>query len=116
VVEPEPGAELLEEVRAYIEDLRVGVIFVLSGELGDGVAGLEVRTRFGGHDDPAPLVLSKEHREQERQYVLPLTTFTADPAVDFQVVAVADDRTRREGDWTSWPLRSRGALVPVAAP
>jgi len=113
----EGGQEQLDEVRAYVEDLRLGILFVATGDFAaSGSVGLQVRTRFLGRDDLEPLVLTATAREAERSYVLPLTGFAADPAVDFQVTSVAADGTRRDGPWTSWPVRTRGALVPVSAP
>lgn len=117
VYEHDRGRESLDEVRAYIEDLQVGVLFVsVADPASDGLAGLEIRTRFLGRDDPEPLVLTSDRRDGERSYVLPLTAFAADPVLEFVVVAVAPDGTRQESPTVSWPVRTRGALVPVGPP
>lgn len=113
------GAERLDEVRAYVEDLTLGLVLVAAGALGGAgePTGLEVRTRFLGHADPDPLVLTADGREQRRSFVVPLTAFAAaeQPVVDLQVVVVGADGARQEGAWTPWPLRERGALVTVRA-
>ena len=117
VYEHDRGQESLDEVRAYIEDLQVGILFVsVEDPAAHGLTGLEIRTRFLGRDDPTPVLLTSDRRDGERSYLLPLTSFAADPVLEFTVAAVAADGTRQEGPTVSWPVRSRGALVPVGPP
>ncbi len=110
----EPGTETLDETRSYIEDLSLGVTFVATGNL-SGLAGLEVRATFLGAD-AEPLTLTESDRQGERGFVLPLTTYAADPAVTFTVTAVADDGTRTTSAPVEWPVRSRGVLIPISTP
>lgn len=110
----EPGTETLDETRSYIEDLSLGVTFVATGSL-TGLAGLEVRAAFLG-SDAEPLTLTASARQGERQFVLPLTIYAADPAVTFTVTAVADDGARTPSAPVDWPVRTRGVLIPLATP
>ncbi|MGW3151854.1 hypothetical protein ACWDG1_46160 [Streptomyces sp. NPDC001177] len=113
----EAGAEQLDEVRAYIEDLRVNLAFVASGDLtAAGISVLEVRTQMLDREDPEPLRLTADMREQRREYLLPLTVFVADPILRYEVTSVAVDGTRHSAGWETWAVRSRGAIVVVAAP
>ncbi len=113
----EAGAEQLDEVRAYIEDLRVNLAFVVSGDLAAAkISALEVRTQMLDHEDPEPLRLTADAREQRREYLLPLTVFVADPVLRYQVTSVAVDGTRRSAGWETWAVRSRGPLVIVTPP
>ena len=117
VYEADTGAEVLEEVRAYIEDLELGVVFVATSDPSDaGLAGLEIATRLMDQVDDDPLVLTSEHREAERNYLLPLTSFAQDPVLEFTVTAVGTDGTRTSATPVTWPVRSRGALIPVGPP
>lgn len=117
IFEADKGSEQLEEVRAYIEDLELGVIFVATSDPADsGLAGLEIKTRFMGREDPEDLLLTTDRREAERSYTLPLTAFAADPVLEFTVTAVGADGARESGATTTWPVRTRGALVPIGPP
>lgn len=110
----EPGTETLDETRSYIEDLHLGVTFVATGSLA-GLAGLEVAATFlGAAADTVTLTATR--RQAEREFVLPLTTYAADPAVTFTVTAVAADGTRTAAAPVDWPVRTRGVLVPIATP
>ena len=110
----EPGTESLDETRSYIEDLHLGVTFVATGDL-TSVAGLEVAATFlGAAADP--VTLTRTQRQAERQFVLPLTTYAADPAVTFTVTAVGTDGTRTAAPPVDWPVRTRGVLVPLSTP
>ncbi|MFF5654522.1 hypothetical protein ACFY8N_39845 [Streptomyces collinus] len=113
----EAGTEQLEEIRTYIEDLRVDVGFVASGDLAAaGIEALEVQTQILGREDAQPLRLTADTPEQHREYVLPLTVFIADPVLRYQVTSVAADGRRRSAGWETWEVRSRGPLIVVRAP
>ncbi|MGZ8736272.1 MAG: hypothetical protein ACXWW7_03820 [Nocardioides sp.] len=117
VYQLDSGNERLEEIRAYIEDLDIGVLFVATADpAAAGLAGLEINTAFLGREDSDVLLLTATAREAERRYVLPLTSFAGDPVLEFTVTAVGTDGTRKVGRRTSWPVRSRGALVPIGPP
>lgn len=110
------GAERLEELRAYVEDLELGVVFVATVDPDDhGLTGLEIETRFLDQVDD-PLILTSRDREAERTYRLPLTEFIDDPVVEFTVHAVSPDGSRRSSPPTTWAIRSQGALIPVGPP
>ncbi|AQP44502.1 hypothetical protein [Tessaracoccus flavus] len=110
----EPGAESLDETRSYIEDLHLAVTFVATGDLA-GLTGLEIAAQFLG-SDAEPVILTRSKRQAEREFVLPLTTYAADPALTFTVSSVADDGTRVTASPVSWPVRTRGVLIPIPNP
>ncbi len=117
VHQPDTTAEPLDEARAYIEDLELGVVFLAATDpAAGGLAALEVATALDGRTDAAPLVLTSRQRQAERTYTLPLTTFARDPAVTFTVTSVGEDGSRTTGPSTTWPVRSRGVLIPVSPP
>ena len=117
VFEVDGGTEALEEVRAYIEDLQLGLMFMAASDPAEsGLAGLEIITRLGDQPDPDPLVLTSDQRQAERSYVLPLTRFLEDPVLEFTVTAVGTDGSRRSGPAIDWPVRKRGVLIPVGPP
>lgn len=111
----ESSRETLEEVRVYIEDLEVEVVFVMTGDLGDGAA-LEVATKLNGRPDAQPIVLTATDRQEARRYVLPLTSYVADPQLEFVCTGVAADGTRTSSAPVSWSLRRQGAVIPIAVP
>jgi hypothetical protein len=109
------GLEALDEVRAYVEDLELGVMFIATGPLAAGDT-LEVATSFLGTPDTQPIVLTSSHRQVERRYLLPLTAYASDPAVEFTVTAVAADGTRISAPPRSWAVHTRGVLIAVDTP
>lgn len=117
VYQADAAMERLEEVRAYIEDLELGVVFLATSDPSEsGLTALEVETTFLDHKDPENLRLTADHREAERTYTLPLTAFVADPVLEFTVVAVGPDGSREPGPVVTWPVRTRGALIPIGPP
>jgi hypothetical protein len=117
IFDPDQSAEKLDEIRAYIEDLDLGVMFVAVEDPGAaGLTGWEIQTSLLGRPDAAPLVLSATVREAERRYVLPLTAFAADPQLQYTVTAVAVDGTRTTAAPATWPVRTRGVLIPIRRP
>ena len=110
----EPGAESLDEARSYIEDLQLGLTFIATGDL-VGIAGLEIASTFLGHTHE-PFTLTAAQRSREREFVLPLTAYATDPALTFTVTAVGTDGTRTSTAPLTWPVRSRGVLIPIATP
>ena len=109
------GLETLDEVRAYVEDLELGVLFIAAGTLAAG-ATLEIATSFLGVPDPQPITLTASYRQVERRYVLPLTAYASDPVVEFTVTAVAADGIRITAPAKSWPVRTRGVLIAIDTP
>ncbi|WP_427016823.1 hypothetical protein ACQCSX_19280 [Pseudarthrobacter sp. P1] len=115
--EADQSAEKLDEIRAYIEDLDLGITFVaVDDPASAGLAGWEIQTSMLGRPDPAPLLLSSGVREAERRYVLPLTDFAGDPQLQYTVVAIGTDGTRTAAAPVSWPVRSQGVLIPIRRP
>lgn len=113
----EEGSGSIEELRSYVEDLDIGVMFVATADPASaGFDRLEIETVFLGHADPAPLVLTAEIRELERSFTLPLTEFVADPTVQFTVHGIAPDGSRRSSPPATWAMRTQGALIPVQPP
>lgn len=108
----ESGRDTLEEVRVYVEDLQVEVVFVLASDLGAATA-LEVTTTFLGRTD-APIVLTNSHKQDARRYFLPLTAYLADPTLQFVCTAIGADGTRTTSDHVSWALRKQGVVIPVS--
>lgn len=110
----EPGAESLDETRSYIEDLQLGITFIATGDL-TSIAGLEIACVFLGHADEV-FTLTAAQRSRERDFVLPLTAYATDPALTFTVTAVGTDGTRTSAPAVTWPVRSRGVLIPIDTP
>ena len=109
-------AERLEELRAYIEDLELGVVFVAVGDPADhGLAALEIELTIDGRV-VEPVVLTSARREDERSFVMPLTHFIDDPVLEFVVHAVGNDGSRRSGPPTEWRVRTQGAVIAVGPP
>ena len=111
----ESGRDTLDEVRVYVEDLEVEVVFALSGSLGSATA-VEVATTFLDRPDAHPIVLTGSHKQESRRYLMPLTAYVADPTLRFTSTAVAGDGTRTSSDPVTWALRRQGAVIPVSVP
>lgn len=117
IFDADQTAEKLDEIRAYIEDLDLGITFVAVDDPADsGLTGWEIQTSLLGKADPAPLTLSSGVREAERRYVLPLTAFAGDPELQYTVTAVGVDGTRTPASPTNWPVRTQGVLIPIRQP
>ncbi|MDN4645889.1 hypothetical protein [Arthrobacter sp. PsM3] len=117
IFDPDQTAEKLDEIRAYIEDLDLGITFVAVDDPGDaGLTGWEIQTSLLGISDAAPLVLTSSAREAERRYVLPLTAFAGDPQLQYTVTAVGVDGTRTAAPPANWPVRTQGVLIPIRRP
>lgn len=110
----EPGTESLDEDRSYIDDLNLGVTFIATGDLSK-VAGLEISCDLLGHQ-PDVLLLTSRQRQGERQFVLPLTSYAANPVLRYTVTAVSADGTRTPAAPVDWPVRTAGVLIAIPTP
>jgi len=105
--------ETLDEVRVYVEELELEVVFVLA-ELRGAVA-LEVTTTLLGRAAP-PVVLDAAHRQVVQLHQLPLTSYVSDPTLELAVTAVGADGSRVTEPTVTWSIRRQGAVIPVSAP
>ncbi|WP_159621662.1 hypothetical protein [Ruania rhizosphaerae] len=102
----------IEEVRAYIEDLELGLVFVATAKPSTAeLTGLEITSRFDGRE-LAPVTLTDSARQAEVRLHLPLTSYVADPEISFEIHRITDEG-RMTGPTQTWKVRTQGALVPV---
>ncbi len=107
VAEVEPGAETLEEMRAYVEDLQLKLTLVAEAAIAAGNS-VAVAVHLVDDVDIRTVTLNASHRQDEVVFTLPLTRYLSNPAL--QVVV--------EGDGVpsttfTWSIRDQGVLIPI---
>ena len=104
----------LEEVRAFVEDIRTNVVFLdLVDHTAHRVAALTVRARLDGVAGEQQVPMSGSPASGSVTFVLPLTTYLSRRILQFQAATIGADGSVRPGPWVDWDLGSKGALVSL---
>ena len=104
----------LEEVRAFVEDIRANVLFLdLVDHDGHGLAALTVRARIAGVAGEQQVPMAGSPASGSVSFVLPLTTYLSQRILQFQATATGTDGSVRTSQWIDWDLGSKGALVSL---
>ncbi len=107
VARQEPGVETLEELRAYVEDLDLGVVVVASQSIPAGTS-MSVRLALVGDEDVRDVTLNASRRQQEVVFTLPLTRYLTDPALTVTVETPSATPIT-----FAWSIRDQGVLIPI---
>ncbi|RMB59619.1 hypothetical protein [Tessaracoccus antarcticus] len=105
----EPGAETLEEMRAYVEDLQLKLTLVADTAIPAGDA-IVVTAHLVDDTDIRTVTLHASHRQDELVFALPLTRYLAHP-----VLKVRTEGTGILSTSFTWSIRDQGVLIPIPA-
>ncbi|SNT07013.1 hypothetical protein SAMN06265795_11313 [Noviherbaspirillum humi] len=110
---PAPPAAL-EEVRAFVEEVRTNIVFVdLVDHAGHGLQRIDVQARMAGVAGIVPVAMSGAPAVGNAAFVLPLTTYLAQRLLSYQVTVTRDDASESSGRWLEWDVEKLGALVSL---
>jgi hypothetical protein len=110
------GPTTINEVRTFIEDIYTDVVFVSTIDLaGAGLTGLTVEARIVGVAGTSSADLDTTVTSARVGFVLPLTTYLAEPTLQYRVLAKGTDGTTVPGTWHDWRLDSLGNVVEISA-
>lgn len=105
VARVEPGAETLEEMRAYVEDLQLKLTLVAEASIPAGNP-IAITVHLVGDSDVRTVELNAGHRQEEVVFTLPLTRYLANPVLQ----VVTDGATPTS---FTWSIRDQGVLIPI---
>jgi hypothetical protein len=110
------AATSLEEVRTFIEDVFTNVVFVCTFDLAtERIDRISIDGRIVGAvgDATALIAASANVASAEMDFVLPLTTYLAQPMLQYRTTTVGSDGAARSGGWRDWRLDVRGNVVEI---
>ena len=110
-----PGdAATLTEIRSFVEDIHTNVAFVnLINYANHGLATLSLQARLRGVEGTQTLELLESAPVDALDFVLPLTTYLANPVLEFAVTRTLTDGTAATTAFIEWPLVERGNVVSL---
>lgn len=104
----------LPEIRSYVEDIRMNVVFLdLVDHPSRGVTRLDVTAQLAGAGDPQPVAMSGDPAVGSAVFVLPLTTYLGARQVRYRVSVTGTDGTTRPSDWLQHDVASGGSLIAL---
>jgi len=115
VVTLAPGdAATLTEIRSFVEDIHTNVVFVnLINYANHGLAQLSLQARLRDVEGTQTLSLVESEPVDTLDFVLPLTSYLANPVLEFAVTRTMTDGSAFTTAWLPWPLVDRGNVVSL---
>lgn len=112
---PQAPAADLEEIRSFVEDVLINVVFVdLVDHAGHDISGIEVEARMKSAPDPTLQVpMTGSPAVGQVEFTLPLTTYLADRTLEFRSTAAPTGGDPVPGPWRAWDLTTRGNVVSL---
>jgi hypothetical protein len=108
------GAATLEELRTFVEDIYTTIVFVTSLDLAaHQLEHLVVDARMVGVPHTGAATLDARATSAEVAFVLPLTTYLAEPTLQYRVTARRQDASEVSGAWHDWRIDVLGNVVTV---
>ncbi|WP_211588597.1 hypothetical protein, partial [Allorhizocola rhizosphaerae] len=110
-VRPTPAS--LAEIRAYVEDISVEVIFVNLVDLAARqLDSIEVTAGIRGLGGPQSAVFTGDGTAQPMRFVLALTALAADPVLEYRVTRTGGP-SAGTGELRTWQLSTQGHVVSL---
>jgi hypothetical protein len=107
-------AATLSEIRSFVEDIHTNVAFVnLINYANHGLAALSLQARLRDVAGTQTIELQESAPVSAVDFVLPLTTYLANPVLEFAVTRSMTDGTAATTAWQAWPLVDRGNVVSL---
>jgi hypothetical protein len=108
------GPADLAEIRTFIEDVFTNVVFVHAIDLAaSGLRGLIIEARIVGVAGSEEVALDATTTSAEAGFVLPLTTYLAEPTLQYRVTPQPTEGNGTAGAWNDWRLNTQGNVVQV---
>lgn len=108
------GAATLEELRTFVEDIYTTIVFVTSLDLiAHQIDHLVVDARMVGVPHTGAATIDAKTTSAEVAFVLPLTTYLAEPTLQYRVTAKKQDASEVAGAWRDWRIDVLGNVVTV---
>lgn len=113
VAEP---ASSLDEVRTFVEDIYLSVVFQASFDFtAAGLESLGIEARIAGVPGPLSARLTPAETGAEMSFLLPLTTYLAQPTLQFALTRTPIGGAGSTGAWHDWRLDTLGAVVELSS-
>lgn len=109
---PVGEAASFEEIRTYVEDIYVTVVFFANVALGS-IASLSVEAAIVGVEGSVRASLSSEAPRAELTLLLPLTTYVAAPTLRFAITCARRESQPVTGAWREWRLDTLGSVIEI---
>ncbi|MFE5333376.1 hypothetical protein ACFRCG_44020 [Embleya sp. NPDC056575] len=111
---PPAGPASLEEVRAFVEDVKTNVVFAdLIDHASHGLTALDVRARLVGVAGEQDVVMTGHPALGTAFFVLPLTTYLARRVLQFRLTVRSGAGAPVSTAWLDWDLAAKGNLVSL---
>jgi len=114
---PTSGAASLEEVRSFVEDVQLNVIFSVEVNYANhGLKRLDIAARVRGQESAQAVALTGDPPVGEFLITLPLTTFLERCLIEFQVTKTLESGQVEVTPWRDWDLERDGVLISIVWP
>lgn len=113
-VVPPAAPAALEEIRSFVEDIAMNVVFMdLTDHPTHHLARLEVRAQLAGASGIQDVPMSGTPASGTATFVLPLTDYLTRRIVRYQISIARTDGTTADGPWLEWDIAAAGCLVSL---
>lgn len=103
-----------EEIRTYVEDIYVSVIFIANLDFA-AVDSLAIETTLVGVAGSVQAVLTSSAPRAEVTLLLPLTSYLAQPTIRYAITRTPRTGMPVTGPWRDWRLDTLGSVVEIKA-
>lgn len=108
------GVASLEEVRTFVEDIYVTPVFQASFDFAaQKLASVTVEARIAGTAGSTTGSLTPTQNRAEMSLILPLTTYLAQPTLQFALTRTPTDGPQLTGAWHDWRLDTLGTVIEI---
>lgn len=108
------GAASLEEVRTFVEDIYVTPVFQASFDFASQkLASVTVEARIARTPGSTTATLTPSQNRAEVSLILPLTTYLAQPTLQFALTRTPTDGPQVTGAWHDWRLDTLGTVIEI---
>jgi hypothetical protein len=110
VPDVEPSA--LAEIRTYVEDIRMNVVFLDLIDHGSrAVARVDVSAQVLGSGEPQHVAMSGTPALGSAMFVLPLTTYLGARVISYQAAVTGTDGGVQTSPWVTHDVAADGSLI-----
>jgi hypothetical protein len=111
-VAPVGGATSFEEVRTYVEDIYV-VVTLFANIDWASTTSVSVEARITGVGGSVHADLRADNARSELTLLLPLTTYVAQPTLQFAITRTPRTGKPVTGPWRDWRLDTLGSVIEI---
>ena len=111
---PASEAGTLEEVRTFVEDIYLSAVFQASFDFAaQGLASVSIEARIAGIAGSKTVQLIAAEPRAELTLVLPLTTYLAQPTLQYALTRTPQEGAESTGPWHDWRLDTLGSIIEI---